>query len=159
MRLSIFTSSTNADSLLRSDLFSESTFYKAFSRDVKRAQKEVVIESPFITVRRAKEFSELIKKTQIQCTVFTRNPNHHSGTLVSESWDGIRLLRKAGIKVIVCDDMRHRKIAIIDHHILWEGSLNMLSQNGSKEIMRRSDSTELCKQMRTFIGLKWYSRG
>jgi hypothetical protein len=40
---------------------------------------------------------------------------------------------------------------MIDGYILWEGSLNMLSQNGSKEVMRRIVSMELCQQMLRFI--------
>ncbi|HMT19521.1 MAG TPA: hypothetical protein PKD15_05805, partial [Candidatus Saccharibacteria bacterium] len=59
-----------------------------------------------------------------------------------------------GATVVTCDDMRHRKLAMIDDYILWEGSLNMLSQNGSKEVMRRSVSKELCQQMMQFIKVR-----
>ena len=46
--------------------------------------------------------------------------------------------------------MRHRKLAIIDGQILWEGSLNILSQVLSREIMRRTNSIELAHQMIQF---------
>lgn len=49
--------------------------------------------------------------------------------------------------------MRHRKLAIIDGCILWDGSLNILSQAHSKEIMRRPNSAILCKQMASFTRL------
>ena len=39
---------------------------------------------------------------------------------------------------------------------LWEGSLNILSQNDSCEIMRRSVSSELVKQMADFVGASRY---
>jgi formylmethanofuran dehydrogenase subunit C len=71
--------------------------------------------------------------------------------LVAESINGIGILQEAGAVVITCNDMRHRKLAMIDGYILWEGSLNMLSQNGSKEVMRRSVSNKLCQQMLRFI--------
>lgn len=48
----------------------------------------------------------------------------------------------------------HRKLAIIDDDILWEGGLNVLSQNDSCEIMRRIKSNEVFKQMMQFIGIK-----
>ncbi len=47
----------------------------------------------------------------------------------------------------------HRKMAIIDDDTLWEGSLNILSQNDSCEIMRRIESESLARQMVTFTGI------
>jgi hypothetical protein len=50
----------------------------------------------------------------------------------------------------------HRKLAIIDRRLLWEGSLNMLSQNDSCEIMRRIESNSLATQMIHFARLDKY---
>lgn len=141
-------------------LFDEHGFYPAISEDIKSANKSVIIESPYITIRRSREFTRLVDKNcrGISIVIYTRNPMHHDGNLIYESIEGIKILRNSGIKVITCNDMRHRKIAIIDDSIIWEGSLNMLSQNGSKEIMRRSVSNELAEQMKHFLSIKWYSR-
>ncbi|HPF30831.1 MAG TPA: hypothetical protein PLO25_00775 [Candidatus Saccharibacteria bacterium] len=51
----------------------------------------------------------------------------------------------------------HRKLVIIDG-ILWEGSLNILSQNDSCELMRRMQPEELVKEMLRFTGLKKWVR-
>jgi hypothetical protein len=64
------------------------------------------------------------------------------------------MFKAAGIKIKLFTDMRHRKLAIVDGLILWEGSLNILSQNNSREIMRRTQSQELCSQMAKYTGLK-----
>jgi hypothetical protein len=49
----------------------------------------------------------------------------------------------------------HRKIAIIDN-TLYEGSLNILSQNDSSELMRRIDDASSVREMLRFIRLeKW----
>lgn len=48
--------------LLDSKLFNEDGFYKAFSKDFKQAKSEVIIESPFITKRRASELAALCKR-------------------------------------------------------------------------------------------------
>lgn len=141
-----------------SKLHDEHQFYKAFSSDLKSAQNEVIIESPFVTIRRSTEISSLIMKAAkrgVKIKIYTRNPHHNDGLLVSEAIEGIGILRGAGAKVHICNDMRHRKVAIVDNSILWEGSLNMLSQNGSKEVMRRSVSADLCMQMKHFLGIKW----
>lgn len=44
----------------------------------------------------------------------------------------------------------HRKLVIIDRHILYEGSLNVLSQSDSAEVMRRIDSVKLAWAMVRF---------
>lgn len=148
------------DSLPSSSLFNEHDFYKAFSKDIRQASSHVMIESPYITNRRANEFTNLLRKLNksLKITIYTRNPYHHDGNLIKESLEGIKTLRSAGVRVVTCNDMRHRKLAIIDKNILWEGSLNMLSQNGSREIMRRTNSSKMCRKMEQFIGLKWYSK-
>ena len=140
-----------------SELYSEKTFYKAYSSDLKAATHSVVIESPFVTIRRSQEISDLLKKLNkrgVKVSIYTRNPAHHDYKLKDESIQGINILRQSGAKVVICNDMRHRKVSIIDGEILWEGSLNMLSQNGSKEVMRRTNSLVLCKQMSKFLGVR-----
>ena len=153
----IFKKHTNPTPLLTSDLFDEHSFYKQFSNDIRNANKLIVIESPYITGRRANEIAPLLRSAVLRgvsVCIYTRNPHHHDGILVTESLKGIDILRKAGVKVYCCNDMRHRKLAMFDGQILWEGSLNMLSQNGSMEIMRRIVSKELCLQMERFIKLR-----
>ena len=63
-----------------SSLFDESTFYTKFSKDLLRAKHEVIIESPFITLDRAKSltpiFNKLIKRG-VKIYVITRDPSEH----------------------------------------------------------------------------------
>jgi len=141
---------------VQTELFDEHSFFKAFSRDMKQARRSVIIESPYITVRRARDFAKLVRRCnkKLKITVITRNPHHHDGNLVTQSIIGLAILKDSGINVIVCDDFRHRKLAIVDDQLLWEGSLNMLSHSNSKEIMRRTQSEELCRQMMKFTSLK-----
>lgn len=142
--------------LLLSQLFDESTFYQAFHRDMARARHSVTIESPFLTVKRARAMTSILKKLRrkkVAVTINTRLPRHHTPKLQFEAEEAIILLKDAGAKVYVCRDLRHRKLAIIDDAILWEGSLNILSQSNSREVMRRIDSAKLCKQMIRFTRL------
>jgi phosphatidylserine/phosphatidylglycerophosphate/cardiolipin synthase-like enzyme len=139
--------------LLTSTLYNEVSFYQAFSRDIKAAREYIVIESPFLTEKRALYFAKTFKKLAkkgVRVRVNTRNPRHHDKLLEIQSWKAIRVLRDHGVKVYFFSDMRHRKLAIIDRQILWEGSLNIISQAGSKEIMRRTNSSMLAGQMAAF---------
>ena len=149
--------SVMGEDLLKSSLFDETTFYKAFANDLRSANKSVIIESPYLTERRAIQFSKLFKKLKkrgVSVRINTRNPRHHDKTLEIQAWRAMKILRTNGAKVYICSDMRHRKLAVIDDCILWDGSLNILSQSRSKEIMRRTDSATLCRQMVTFTNLR-----
>jgi len=66
----------------------------------------------------------------------------------------VGILQEMGITVLMTTG-HHRKIAIVDD-VLYEGSLNILSQNDSCEFMRRIQSGVLADQMIKFTGIgKW----
>lgn len=50
----------------------------------------------------------------------------------------------------------HRKLAIIDRELFYEGSLNILSYGDSCEIMRRAVSSAETEMLIKFIGVKKY---
>jgi phosphatidylserine/phosphatidylglycerophosphate/cardiolipin synthase-like enzyme len=149
----------NPADLLTSKLYDEKRFYSAFKSDLNQAQHQVIVESPYLTCKRANELLPVIAKLTskgVKVRVNTRNPNHHDEYLRIQAWMAIKKYRAAGVKVKFYDDLRHRKLAVVDGLILWEGSLNILSQNNSREVMRRTQSEELCRQMIQFTGLnKW----
>jgi hypothetical protein len=68
----------------------------------------------------------------------------------------IRKFEAIGVQVLITTDYDHRKLAILDRKILWEGSLNILSQNCSQEIMRRIESEDQAEAMFRFIKLGKY---
>lgn len=72
-----------------------------------------------------------------------------------QAQDTINMLLDLGVGVLFTGG-HHRKLAIIDRNVLWEGSLNILSQNSSCEIMRRIDSRLIALQMLAFIKLNDY---
>ncbi len=124
-----------------SKLYDNETFFKVFYRDLRHAQNEVIIESPFITGRRFNELLPIIKKLRrrgISVIVNTRDPQEHEGVFVNQAYDAVVTLQDLGVKVLYTAKL-HRKIAIVDRQIVWEGSLNILSYSDSCEIMRRTD--------------------
>jgi hypothetical protein len=59
-----------------SQLYNEQTFYKAFERS-KKVKKEIIIESPFLTMRRVTSLIPLLQKAKIRgvsVIINTRNP-------------------------------------------------------------------------------------
>lgn len=148
--------STIADAgLASSQLYNQDTFYDALDRDLRRAKSLVVIESPFITRKRIARLLPTLQRLQrcgVKVIVNTRPFNEHEGEMINYSIDGVAALQDAGVKVLMTAG-HHRKIAIIDN-ILYEGSLNALSQNDSCEFMRRIESGVLVEQMLKFMGIR-----
>ena len=145
--------------MMDSTLFDEKTFYSAFLRDLEGCRNEVIIESPYITSKRAKMlipiFRNLLQKG-VKIYVMTRDPKEHDENMEYQSEDTIRTFEVMGIQVLLCTGNHHRKLAILDRKIIWEGSLNILSYNHSQEIMRRIDGKEIANQMYHFLKLDRY---
>src|ERR1035437_5044324 len=142
--------------MFNSTLFDEKTFYDAFIRDLEGCRDEVFIESPYITSKRAEMlipvFRNLLSKG-VKIYVMTRDPKEHNENMEYQSEDAIRTFEVIGVQVLLCIGNHHRKLAILDRKILWEGSLNILSQNRSREIMRRIESEKIALEMFNFLKL------
>lgn len=141
----------------KNTLFDESTFYKQFTTDLLKAKQEVVIESPFITTKRMNQlspiFSKLIRRG-VRVYVITRDPREHQEPYKEQSEHEIQHFEQIGVQALICKGNHHRKLAIIDRNILWEGSLNILSQIKSREIMRRFDGGGFAVEMFNFLKLE-----
>ena len=137
-------------------LCDETNFYKTFIKDLLHARKEVIIESPFVTTRRVETlfsiFESLLRKG-VRIYIITRPPEEHNRNMQIEAQQEIDKLLSIGVSVIFCYGSHHRKLAIVDRDILWEGSLNILSQNYSREIMKRIETQQEVQQMFSFLKL------
>jgi phosphatidylserine/phosphatidylglycerophosphate/cardiolipin synthase-like enzyme len=141
--------------------FDDRDFYYAFIKDLKHVNSMVVIESPYLTVKRALFFTDIftqLSKHGVSVRINTREPSHHDHILEDQAWRAIKILKVSGARVFLCSDMRHRKLAILDGRTLWEGSLNILSQSDSTEIMRRTVSKDMCEQMAKFTKISTIQR-
>lgn len=140
----------------KSQLFSETDFYQNFIKDLLNAKQEVVIDSPYITKERVRTFTPIFEhliNKGVKIFVLTRQPKEHDSSMKYQATDEIKNFESMGITVLPFIGHVHRKLAIIDRSILWEGSLNILSQRDSHEIMRRFDGKETALQMMTFLKL------
>lgn len=142
--------------LASSQLFDEKTFYQTFLFDLEDCQQEVIIESPYITSERIGTFDRIFQNLLvkgIKIYIFTRDPKEHDEFMQPQSEDAIRWCETVGIQVLLCLGNHHRKLAILDRKTLWEGSLNILSQSYSREIMRRIADEEIALQTFNFLNL------
>lgn len=145
-----------ASNLFNSSLCDEKSFFKIFKKDLEHAKSEVIIESPFITTVRMNTLTPAFQKLVdrgVKVYVVTRDPKEHQSPYREQSELEIRHFEQIGIQVLICKGNHHRKLAIIDRKILWEGSLNILSQLKSREIMRRIEGKQHAMEMFNYLKL------
>jgi predicted DCC family thiol-disulfide oxidoreductase YuxK len=99
------------------------------------------------------EFKNLIKKG-VKISVITRDPREHEEFMEIQSEEAIQYFESIGVQVLICAGNHHRKLAILDKQVLWEGSLNILSQTRSREIMRRINNKTWAVEMFDFLKLE-----
>lgn len=142
--------------MTKSTLYDETTFYKQFTQDLLRCTSEVVVESPFIARERAGKLYPVFEKLVargVKVYVFTRDPKEHDEHMEVQSESEIQRYEALGVQVFLCTGNHHRKLAILDRKVLWEGSLNILSQAKSREIMRRIEDETIAVEMFNFLNL------
>lgn len=140
-----------------SRLFNQNTFYKAFEKDLRSCKYEVIIESPFMTTKRVERLLPAFKdavRQGVRIVVNTRDP-YEITPYDAFAVDAIAELQSIGVEVLYTGK-HHRKLAVFDRTILWEGSLNILSQYDSCEIMRRICSRSLSEEVINFTGINDY---
>lgn len=142
-----------------SRLYNQTNFYPAFERDLSNAKLRVVIESPFIASRRFYALLPVLQKalsSGVAIVVNTRDPREHEPLMRAHVEKCVEVLHDIGVTVLYTGAL-HRKIAFIDD-VVYEGSLNILSQSDSCEIMRRTKSSDYASELIKFIKLsKWYN--
>lgn len=141
-----------------SRLFNNETFDRAFLKDVRRCKESLVIESPFIRLNRVLDFMPILAKLHkkgVHVVINTRPPDEHDIAYERQAEEVIALLQAINVRVLFTIK-HHRKLAVIDREIIWEGSLNILSYYDSCEIMRRTVSARDADDLINFIGMNKY---
>ncbi len=96
---------------------------------------------------------EKLHEKGVKICILTRRPEDHDEFLSIQSEEAICWFETVGIEILLCDNNSHRKLAILDKKVLWEGSLNILSQTHSRELMRRTEDKETAIEMFNFLNL------
>jgi phosphatidylserine/phosphatidylglycerophosphate/cardiolipin synthase-like enzyme len=147
--------------VLISSLYNEVTFYQQFVTDLQNAKEEVIVESPYLTLKRVKSLLPIfaqLKSEGVIIYVTTRDPREHDEVMAKQCELGIQCFENMGIQVLLVDGGHHRKLAMIDKRITYEGSLNILSQSVSREFMRRIECRNLTNELYKFLGYDRFLR-
>ena len=133
--------------IMNAKTFKEEDFYLALAKDLAKARGLVLIQSPYLALRRITTLRTALVgciKRRVRVCTFVRNPSQSTAdsakdaetTAEQETMDAANVLLSLGVHVTFRPHI-HEKVAVIDENILWDGSLNIMSQNKSSERMTR----------------------
>lgn len=140
---------------LDSKLYDQNTFDNQFMCDLRKTRKSIIIEIPFLRVARVKKFTPILhrlKKRGVVILLNTKPLEEHDEIYKLQVQKSLSLLQSVGVEVLFTVK-HHRKLAVIDKEIIYEGSLNIFPYRNSCKIMRRTTSALEAEMSIDFIGL------
>ncbi len=137
---------TDTDLPVKPDvIYDGKSFYPVFLQDLKAADREILIVSPFMRKNRLKQllpiFTETVQKG-VSVSVVTRPPEDFDGENAALTKENLQVLIAAGIKVMLKSSF-HQKFTILDNKTVWYGSVNFLSFGANEESIMRFESSDL----------------
>lgn len=130
-------------------IFDKSNFLPVYSNDIVSAEREVLIVSPFVTLRRTRQMMQHLEaalRRKVKVIVVTR-PLEDFGEKDTASLQGaLKLLQDAGVNMIFRTNI-HQKFAVVDQRISWYGSINLLSFGSSEESIMRLESPNIANEL------------
>ena len=126
-------------------IYDGKSFYPVFLRDLKTADREILIVSPFMRKNRLKQllpvFTEAVQRG-VSVSVVTRPPEDFTGENAVLTKENLQTLESAGVKVILKSSF-YQKFTVLDNKTVWYGSVNFLSFGTNEESIMRFDSFDL----------------
>ncbi len=128
-----------------SDIQDEVQFYKTFADRLRQAQNSIWLWAPWVANRLRSLLPVLDEAARrgVRIVVFIRDPTDE---LQQRSQDLIDEL-SAVVDTVVCVNVMHQKIVVIDEQMVIIGSLNPLSQSNTREIMVTMHGTHFAKKI------------
>lgn len=105
-----------------SKLYDQNIFDDQFMRDLRKARKSVIIESPFLRTARVEKFIPIfhrLKKRGVEILLNTKSLKEHNEMYKLQAQKTLSLLHSAGVDVLFTVK-HHRKLAIIDRKIIYD---------------------------------------
>jgi superfamily II DNA or RNA helicase len=130
-------------------IYDNVSYSKIYENDLLGANKEIIISSPGINERKVKRITELLRERQeagVSVSVTTLKAESYPENRIEKTRQWINQLIAVGIKVNQMSIM-HEHYAIIDHEIVWYGSMNLLSGEKEDDNLMRVVSSEIAQEL------------
>lgn len=140
------------------DIHDEHTFYEQFASQISQAQKSIWVWSAWVASRVRTLLPVLQDAVQrgVRVTVFVRD---HSDPLQRKPQLAAALAElRAVVPQVVEVNVAHQKVVVIDDYIVLLGSLNVLSQRWSREVMISMRGRHWADKLLTHLHAEEFSR-
>lgn len=112
------------------EILEPSVFESKFREDLKAAEADVLIMSPFVTSKRVADLADILKEVVAkgaEVEVQLLNEEHPSVRNKEDHRKAVQALENLGVNVVRREYM-HEKTIIIDNKVAYLGSINCLSK-------------------------------
>lgn len=131
-------------------IYESKNYIEQFNKDLLAAQKEIIISSLGLSYKKISYYTSFFKSIQekgVKIFVITADTKLYTEERVREIAEKrILELKIAGINVKTFSN-QYKHFAIIDRHIVWYGSINLLSNEKDDDSMMRIDNKEIANEL------------
>ena len=125
------------------------TYAETYWRDLEEAKSGVIVSSPRLNTQKVNRMIDVLRSRQelgVKVTVVTWHPDAYKYGRDDVRMELLERLRKAGFEIrLVEDSCEH--YAVIDHEIVWYGSVNLLSKEDADDNLMRVCSKEIAAEL------------
>lgn len=140
----------DAETPLTKDLIYDGKgFYSVFCQDLKNAEKEILIVSPFMTKSRLQKLVKVLAEPILRGVMVKAVVRPAEDLPVKDRKsvpDNVKYLMGYGVQVVFRPGF-HQKFTVIDGRISWYGSVNILSFGKAEESVMRLESAEIAGEL------------
>lgn len=141
---------SKADLTEENRIFSLEDYWPAFSEDIRSAEKDILLVSPYLHMGQTKRVLGLLPKT-VRVTVITSDESYFKPEAWAKVSKVIQSLEEKGITV-KCQQKVYQRYACLDRRIVWYGGINFLGFEKSVNGTMRLCSPELAEELQRLIG-------
>lgn len=126
-------------------IFSQEEYWGAFSEDIRAAQKEIEVVSPYLHIGQVKRFLALIPES-VHVAVVTSDESGFKPETWQKICKAVEVLEDSGVEIQLQPKV-YQRYAVIDKCVLWYGGINYLGFEKATNGAMRLSSPELAKEL------------
>ena len=137
------------DKEITNAIFNIDNYEKNYLQDVKEAQSSLVIASPVLVKHKVVQVVQILKERQavgVKVSIVTRHPDYYPYGNANTHFELIDYIHHEGIYVHLIENYCER-YAVIDHELVWYGSMNLLGKEDVEDNIMRINSKEIAEEL------------
>lgn len=130
-------------------IFDSDSYGPVYEQDLKAAAEDIVISSPTLGRRKVMRMLELLRDRQeagVKITIVTWHPDAYMYGSDVHRIELMEELRNAGFNMELAED-HCEHYAVIDHELVWYGSMNLLSKDDAEDNIMRVVSRQIAAEL------------